>query len=278
MLNPGLILRAWRETRGATLVFFLLVGLFSGLLAFALPRVQERFLSRARFVPPQLMQVRNALLGVDTSTSGVTEIAYSLAWSHPIVLALLFAHAILVTTRVPAGEIERGTMDVLLGLPISRWQLFINETAAWFATGGLVLSAMFIGCRTGSFWVKPEYHPSWPLMGVVLTNLAFVYLVIGTVGCLASAFGDRRGRAVLIVLVVAVGSLLLSFLESLWDPAKRIGFLSILHYYRPAVILQSAGAGEAVWPWRNLAVLAGAAATAWTIAGVKLARRDLATT
>jgi len=39
-------------------------------------------------------------------------------------LAIVWRHAIVCCTRVPAGEVDRGTIDVLLGLPISRWTLF----------------------------------------------------------------------------------------------------------------------------------------------------------
>jgi len=272
LLNLGLLLRAWRETLGATVVFMVIIGSFGGLLSYALPRFQERFLKRG-FVPPGLAQLRNTIMGVDSSASGVAEIAYTLAWSHPVIVALLFAHAIIVTTRVPSGEIQSGTLDVLLGLPISRWELFISETTAWLLTAAFVVGSMFAGSYIGSFWVKPENQPNWSVMGIVLANLAMVYVLIGVCGLLASVFNDRRGRAVLFVMIFAAASVLVNYLELLWEPAKRIGFLSVLHYYRPALILR-----EAAWQWKDMAILGGASAALWTIAGVKLARRDLATT
>jgi len=272
LLNYGLLLRAWRETLGATLVFMIIIGSFGGLLSYALPRVQERFMSRG-FIPPGLVQLRNTMMGVDSSASGVAEIAYTMAWSHPVIVALLFAHAIIVTTRVPSGEIQSGTLDVLLGLPISRWELFISETVAWFATASLVVGSMFAGSYIGSFWVKPENQPDWSIMGIVLANLAMVYMVIGVCGLLASVFSDSRGRAVLFVLIFAAASVLINYLELLWEPAKRISFLSVLHYYRPALILR-----EAAWQWKDMAILGGASVALWTLAGVKLARRDLTTT
>lgn len=272
LINLGLLLRAWRETLGATLVFTVIIGSFGGLLSYALPRVQERFVSRG-FIPPGLVKLRNTMMGVESSSSGVAEIAYTMAWSHPVIVALLFAHAIIVTTRVPSGEIQSGTMDVLLGLPISRWELFISETFAWLVTAAIVVGSMYAGSYIGSFWVKPESQPNWPLMGIVLANLAMVYVLIGVCGLLASVFNDRRGRAVLFVMVFAAGSVLLNYLELLWEPAKKVSFLSVLHYYRPALILR-----EAAWPWKDLAFLGGASVVLWIVAGVKLARRDLTTT
>ena len=272
LINFGLLLRAWRETFGTTLVFTVIIGSFGGLLSYALPRVQERFMNR-EFIPPGLVQLRNTMMGVDSTASGVAEIAYTMAWSHPVIIVLLFAHGIIVTTRVPSGEIQSGTLDVLLGLPISRWELFVSETVAWLATASLVVGSMFAGSYIGSFWVKPESQPDWSVMAIVLANLALVYLLIGVCGLLTSVFSDRRGRAVLFVLIFAAGSVLVNYLELLWEPAKKISFLSVLHYYRPALILR-----EAAWPWKDMAIIGGASLALWIIAGVKLARRDLATT
>lgn len=272
LINPGLLLRAWRETIATTIVFMVIVGSFGGLLSYALPRVQERFMSR-QFIPPGLQQMRNAMLGVDSSASGIAEIAYSLAWSHPVIVALLFAHGIIVTTRVPSGEIQSGTLDVLLGLPISRWELFISETAAWLCTAMLVVGAMFAGSYIGSLWVKPENQPDWSIMGIVLANLAMVYVLIGVCGLFASTICNRRGRAVLIVLVFSAGSVLINFLQLLWEPARQIRFLSVLSYYRPALILR-----DADWQWKDMAILGSAIVGLWIAAGTILARRDLATT
>jgi ABC-type Na+ efflux pump permease subunit len=269
-VNLGLVRRSLRETLGATLMFAGFLGLISGVLAYALPRVQERFLSRG--MPPGLQQVRNVMLGVDAQASTVADVAFSIAWSHPVVLILLFAHAIVVCTRVPAGEIERGTIDVLLGLPVSRRTLWLSETVAWLLMGAVVLAAVYLGSFTGARWVKPESRPDWGNLRMVLVNLAMVYVVVGTVAMAAASVFDRRGRAVLLVLVLSVGSLVVNFLEVLWDPAKHVAFLSILHYYRPAGMLM-----RAQWPWADLAVLGGIAGTAWLAAGLVLARRAITT-
>jgi ABC-type transport system involved in multi-copper enzyme maturation permease subunit len=269
-INVGLVHRALRETLVPTLIFAGLLGLISGLLAYALPRVQARFMERG--VPPQLQQLRNLMLGVDSSTTGVANIAFSIAWSHPVILILLFAHAILVCTRVPAGEIERGTIDVLLGLPVSRRTLWLSETFAWLLMAACVLGAVFLGSFTGARWIKPEFRPDWGSLAMVLANLALVYAVVGAVAMMAASVFDRRGRAVLFVLVLSVGSLLVNFLEALWDPAKHVAFLSILHYYRPVGMLM-----KAQWPWEDMAVLGGIALVAWIAAGVVLSRRAITT-
>ncbi|MFZ4575865.1 MAG: ABC transporter permease [Phycisphaerales bacterium] len=271
MVNLGLVRRSLRELLPVSLGFGLFTGTVVGLLSYALPQVQARFMQRG-FIPPPLRELRKALLGVDTADASVAEVAFSMVWVHPILLILL-AHAILVCTRVPSGEVERGTIDVLLALPVSRWKLFRSETAAWFVTAGLVLGLAFLGCFIGTRFVAKDQLPSFARIALSLVNLALVY---GAVGCAALAIGagvDRRMRAVMGVLVVTVGTLMVNFLEPLWEPAKHAAPLSLLHYYKPFEILRSGS-----WPLKDMAVLGSLCALLWVCAGVVFSRRDITTT
>ena len=270
MINLGLIRRALREMLPTTLLCAALLATISGLLAYALPQFQARIIQRA--MPPGFMQMRNVMLGVDSTGGGIADIAFSIAWSHPVVLILLLAQAIIACTRVPAGEIERGSIDMLMGLPISRWQLFLSETVAWLIGGIVMLGAVYAGSFIGARFIPPEYRPNWGKLAMVLANLGFVYALVGAAAMAASSLSDRRGRAVLCVLVLSVGSLLMNFLELVWEPAKQFSFLSFLHYYRPIGMLMN---GK--WPVGDLAILGGIALVLWVTAGVVLSRRALTT-
>lgn len=272
LLNIGLVRRALRETLPTTVLFAATLGFISGMLAFALPAVQARFMQRS-FIPQPLLQFRNMLLGVNDGGAGsVSEIAFAIAWSHPIMLILLCAHAIIVCTRLPAGEIERGTIDVLMGLPISRWQLYISETIAWMITTLMILGAVYFGSYVGAQFIKPEYRPDWGKLAMVLANLGLVYSTVGVAALTAATIADRRGRAIVAVLVLSVGSLLINFLQLLWEPAEKIKFLSFLTYYRPVVMLRTG-----TWPLTDVLVLGAATIGLWILAGWLLSRRPLTT-
>jgi ABC-type transport system involved in multi-copper enzyme maturation permease subunit len=270
IINAGLVGRALREMLPTTLLCAALLATISGLLAYALPQFQARVIQRA--MPPAFTQMRSVMLGVDATGSGVADVAFSIAWAHPVMLILLLTQCVIACTRVPAGEIERGSIDMLMGLPISRWQLFRSETTAWVIGGAIVLGAVYGGSFLGSRFILPEYRPTWGKLAMVLLNLSFVYAVAGAAAMAASAMSDRRGRAVLVVLVMFVGSLLVNFLELLWEPAKQIAFLSFLHYYRPIGMLMN---GK--WPLGDLAILGGIAAALWIFAGMAIGRRALTT-
>lgn len=274
-INLGLVQRSLREILWTTITLALFLGSISALLAYALPRIQARFMQR-NFIPPGVRQFRDAIFGFDSASAGVAEVAFSLAWSHPIVIALLSAHAIIVCTRILAAEVERGTVDVLLALPVSRLRLLASETLAWLLSAGIVLGAILAGSYVGSRFILEEYRPDFGKLLVVLVNLALVYGVIGTSSILMGVLTDRRVRAVLTVLVITVFSVLISFLHTL-DPSleftKNLRFLSVLDYYKPIRVLM-----DGSWPWRDIAILGGACLGLWSAAAVVLARRDVTTT
>jgi ABC-2 type transport system permease protein len=229
-----------------------------------------------QFIPPPVKAFRDALFGFDPGNAGVAELAFSLAWSHPVIITLLAAHAILVCTRVLAGEVERGTIDVLLALPVSRWRLFISESTAWLVSGTTLLGGLYLGSFIGAQFIPTEHRPDWSRLAMVLANLALVYAVISTSSMLAAVLTDRRARAVLTVIILTVSSVLITFLYTL-DPSleftKKLRFLSVLDYYTPIKTLLS---GQ--WPVRDMLWLAGASLTIWLAAGIVLSRRDVTTT
>lgn len=275
LVNVGLVVRALREVLWTTVVFSGLLCALSMLLCAALPRIQSRFM-RNGFIPPGVRQFRDALFGMDTLGAGVAEVAFSLAWSHPIIIALLAAHAIVVCTRVLAGEVERGTVDVLLALPVSRSRLLISETVAWLLSACLLFGGLLLGTWLGTTRLDPSMLPDWSRLLKVLPNLVLVYLVIGLIALLASMASDRKVRAVLTAVIVTIVSVVINFLYTLDSSlafTKSIAFLSLLDYYKPLRVMVNDA-----WPVRDMVVLLGVCITLWVLALVILCRRDVTTT
>lgn len=271
MINRGLILKSMREVRGTTIVFGIAMLLICGLLAFALPRFQQQMMWKMQQMP-MLQNLRNVMLGADVGMSTGPEVPMGIAWSHPVVLALLWAHAIILGTRVPAGEVDRGTIDVMLGLPVSRWEMYLSETVVWIGSAAIVLGLAVLGSRIGSELAPAGLRANLGRTGIVIANLSLLYGVVGAFAWLMSSRADRRGSAIQVVLIAVVASFLINYLGFFWEPAMKISFLSILDYYRPVYPLR-----DGHWPWRDMAVLGGAAAALWGAGGVVFARRDLST-
>lgn len=270
-MNLGLLRKAARELWGTTLVFSLAMLAICMLLGFALPRFQQQFLQRMGSMP-LLQDIRNAMLGTDVGNATGPEVPFGIGWSHPVLLAILWAHAIICCTRVPAGEVDKGTIDVLLGLPVSRWQVYVSETVAWLASAVVVLAFAFLGNVIGMQFAPHEMRPQLTRLLIVIANLFAVYAAVGGFTWLMSSLSDRRGRAVTAVLIVVVASFFLNYLALLWPAAARVRWLSILNYYRPVFPLR-----DGHWPWQDLARLVGVAAVLWAVGGMVFSRRDLST-
>lgn len=267
----GLFEKTWRETFWGTVAFAIGFGAAEGLLAYAIPTVilpyAEEFL-KMEFLQPFLV----GLLGERVEGAFEKNNVIALAWVDPVVYAIVWAHAIWFCSRVPAGEIDRGTMDVLLGLPVSRFRLYLAETV------GLVVGGLFVVV----FGLFGNWIATWLLDGGfegvarmtirMATNLYFMNLAVAGVVFAASAISDRRGGAVGLSLFVVITSFLISFLSQLWWPFQHVRWLSVLRYYKPLEIVRFDA-----WPVSDMVTLGLVGAAFWGAGAIVFIRRDIRT-
>jgi ABC-2 type transport system permease protein len=270
-MNGGLLRKTWCETWVQTLLFGAALLVVEALLAMVLPQLQQglnQFLAAMPFVRTFIQ----ALLGSDFGESVGAHTLQAIVWVHPVVLAIVWAQEIAFCTRVPAGEIDRGTIDVLLSWPASRRRIFACEAAVWLACGLWLLACGYLGHRLAASIASAEAPEPTSRVFIVLVNLYCVYVAVGGVAFLASAMSDHRGRAVAVVSALVVTSFFLNFLAQFWSPAARLAPLGILSYYQPARILASGH-----WPWGSMAYLLVVGATSWLAASETFARRNICT-
>lgn len=269
LMNVGLIVRSLRETWISSSVLCGAVFGVSYLMGFAFPRIQERILDRGG--PTRAMiQFRAAFLGDESAMALPGQIAAGIQWSHPVLLSLIFAQLVIVCTRMPAGETDRGTIDLLMGLPVSRWAIYISESiVAVFWSVMLVVMALG-GAYMARGTVNAKVLVEWEPVLRVGVNLTLLLVAVMGVASLLSAMSERRGRAVLSCVLILLAWILMEFLGSLWEPMRNIEWLSALHYYKPLAVVRAEGL-----PWGHMGILAGIGLVAWTIGGVIFQRRGL---
>jgi len=270
MLNRGLLYKTWRETWHATLLFGIGFFAFELILAYIFPDFIGQ-LSEQMLNIPFVRAMLGGLLGVDITDNLTASALGAFAWVHPVMLAMLWAQAIMFATRVPAGEVDRGTADVTLSLPVSRRQIYLAESA------GLAVSALFLmacglaGNALGASWTGEA--PLVPLGGtlLILANLLTLQLAVGALALLVSCGHSRRGGAIGLAFALVLGSFFLNFLAQLWRPAAGFSFLSLMEYYRPVQILRAMSLQPG-----HVATLAIFAAACWLAGAWLFERRDIA--
>ena len=268
----GVLRKTVRELWLVTFLFSMAFLVVEILLNLVLPQILGQF--RVMLLQmPFLSEFLGALLGLQIEGEITARLLAAVVWVHPVVLAILWAHAILVCTRFPVAEIDRGTIDVLLSLPVSRRAIYLCETIGWLASGLILLTAGGVGYAIGSQAMEAANRPELDVVVLTLFNLLCVYLAVGGLAFLVSSLSERRGRAVSVVFGLVLASFLISFLAQYWEPAQHFAFLSLLDYYRPAAILRSGAV-----PTSDIVALLAVAGGSW-IAGCEItARRSICTT
>ncbi len=212
-----------------------------------------------------------ASFGIDVSGDVSISTLFAVCFTHAVTFGLAWTAIIATATRVTAGEVERGTADLLLSLPVSRAEVYVSTSLVWMLAAALISACPLIG-----FAIVTHVFETGD---VLLTNynaaaLNFFCLNLA-VGGLASMFGcllNRRGPAIGVVVALAFFSIILNFLEQFVEAISRIGFLSLLSYFRPVESVREGG-----WPVQHMLILSGLALVAWTIGLIVFSRKDIPT-
>jgi len=219
---------------------------------------------------PGLKKMIQMLIGgevdLDISATGLITIGFA----HPLLFALTWAFILTNTSRVISAEVDRGTADVLLGLPLSRWSYYLSVSVVWVLCGVVLTGAPLAGVWLGERLYPLEEPLGFDRLALVACNLFTLHLAISAAGMLASACFTRRAAAIAVVLGGLLASFLINFLSQFWPPAAHFSFLGLLDYYRPLAVVRDG----AVSP-RDVAVLCGIAAAMWGGGLWRFSTRDI---
>ncbi len=229
---------------------------------------------------------------------------------HPVVLILALVWSIGRSGGAIAGEIERGTMELLLSQPLPRNRLILAHFLVDLLVIPLICAAYFAGTQFGLYLVGdfvPDYTtlknlkaPSGqrialpipddpqplPVNGLsefwgLLNTVALMFAVSGMTLAI-SAVGRSRWRTVGYAVLIVVIMFVANTLGQLWEPAAFTRPVTLFFYYQPQkAMLQGnwlTDLGQA-WPGApavpGVAVLVGVGCIGYLVAWRAFVRRDL---
>jgi ABC-2 type transport system permease protein len=260
----ALLAHMWRHHRLPLLTMSAGVMLFEFLTTQLAPAPDEvSFLSGlAAVVPPQVL----ALAGGEATFASTTGVI-SLGYNHPFFLLLLGVWAIRIPSAALAGEIGRGTMDLLASRPVSRNEILISAYVAVAAGLALLVLAAWAGTAIGLSLRPLGVTGSRFLSVAAMAWLLFVSF--GAVGLLVAATRREAGPAIAWTSGVMATSFVLDYLARVWKPMAGLRPISPFAYYQPQQIV-SAGARLP-----DAAQLAALMVVATVLAIMLFRRRDL---
>jgi ABC-2 type transport system permease protein len=243
-----------------------LVGLVA-LIAGVFPTVRDNTqLNELAKSYPEAIKGLVAFGGVVDYTSGPGYLGSELfAFMVPL---LFLVAAIGAGARAVAGEEERGTLDLLLALPLSRRRLVVEKLVALLGEllllGVVLWLALVVAAPLFDLGISAG-HAAAAVLYVVALAFGF-----GAIAVLVGAATGHRGRAIGITAALAVAGYLVNSLASLVGVLDRIKEASPFFHYAATNPLQSGlEAG-------HLAFLVAVAAVAVVAAPFVFDRRDLA--
>ncbi|MBW7906198.1 MAG: ABC transporter permease [Phycisphaerae bacterium] len=219
---------------------------------------------------PGLKRLIQMLVGGEVDLGISSTGLITIGFVHPLLFALTWTFILTSSSRVIAAEIDRGTADLLLALPVSRASYYLSVSGVWLVCTALLAGAPLFGLWLGERQCPLKAPLDYAKLALVAVNFLLLLLAIFSAGMLASACFSRRSAAIAVVLGGLLLSLLINFLAQFWPPAERFGFLGLLDYYRPLNIVRA----SALSP-RDLAVLAGITAACWVGGLWRFCARDI---
>lgn len=211
----------------------------------------------------------SALIGSEVEQAMTPTGLASFAFAHPLVWTVMIAFLFTVTSGVISGEIDRGTMDLLATLPISRGRIYGTLSLVVMCMGLPICAAIWVGAAIGKY-LSNTPAVDLAALGLLGAHLYVVFIMLACFSLAVSAMCSRRGSALAIAFLVVFYSFVLNVLVAFWEPVKKIAFTGFLNYYAPLPITR-----DHAWRTGDLAVLLAAAAVCWAAGFIVFRRRDV---
>lgn len=269
MICPTLIRKTLRDYAllwAATLV--LLVGV---LVLFMLAIHSGVLDQKKDFISlPFIRRFMTVMIGTDPLDMMSPTALTAFGFTHPLVWALTILFAITVASGVLAGEMDRGTMDLLATLPLRRGVIYSSLSAALLAMGLPLCWGVWFGVWVGRFVAAHAVGVRVDVLVRVTWHCYVTWVLIASFSLAVSAMSSRRGPAVAAAFFLVFYAFVLNLLRALWPALDVLAWTDFLHYYQTLVIVR-----DECYRWGDIAVLLGAAAAWWLLGLVVFTRRDI---
>ncbi|NDC53992.1 MAG: ABC transporter permease [Planctomycetia bacterium] len=198
----------------------------------------------------------------------------ALAFVDPVVVLAATVFGITRGSDAVSGQLERGTLEMILAQPVSRTAVFVSQALATVAAAA-VLAAVLCGAAASAVALGPWAGKVDPVRLVpAAANVFGLMVCMAGLSALVSAADSYRWRTIGIMCGFYVFSILAKLVGRLSGTLGWCGYLSVLNAYEPQRLV-----GDPATAWRLLAaydgVLLGLGLAAY-VAGCRIfARRDL---
>lgn len=229
-------------------------------LSFGDPQQMEQIMSA---YPPELLEA----FGITDMSTIEGYLAGQIFNLAPLALAFF---PILALSAAIAGSEERGTIDVLLGNPVPRWQLVVGSFVATAVS--LFVIVAITGAMMYGTAVLADIELDFGAGVEGVLNLGPISLFFGGLALLCSAIFHRRALAIAVPGLVLLAMYLADTLGRVSEDLEVYRDFSVFYYYAPE--------GSAITDgidWASFLGITGLAVLFALLAVLVFRRRDIYT-
>lgn len=237
-------------------------------------------------------QVTRMLIGGDSISIFRVRDMLTVGFIHPLTVTILCIWAIGRAAGAVAGEIDRGTMELLLAQPLARFRIIL----AHFCVDAVTIPFLCLSLWGGSWLGVAVFglHEPGPtaeipgpaidasVFGPALWNTAALLFAVSGLTLWLSAAGRFRWRVLGFAVFAGLVQFLINLVGQMWDGLKPLRPCTVFYYYQPQpIILQHRWTVDLADAWGRgpavnvLAVLFGVGAVGYAMALWTFCRRDL---
>jgi ABC-2 type transport system permease protein len=169
--------------------------------------------------------------------------ALTIGYVHPVIQAILCIWAVGRAAGAIAGEIDRGTMELLVAQPVPRYRLILAHLCVDIVCIPILCLSLWAGNWLGRWAVGvQDGGPDSPFISPMiflpaLVNVAALLFALSGFTLWLSARGRFRGRVLGAAVFIVLLQFLINLVGQLWDAVAWMRQFTVFYYYQPQQII-----------------------------------------
>jgi ABC-2 type transport system permease protein len=193
----------------------------------------------------------------------------AIGYQEPFVLLLYMLFAVGVPTALLAGEVQRGTMELILSRRTTKTQIYICAGLITVVGMYALVFVMFLGTVVSTnLYEFDQQVPLYRFFKLAI-NGGILASAVGGIALLAAAC-FRRGMAVSLTVAYLVVNYFIMIITKWWPRMKWLDPVTIFNYVDGAKVFSEPG-----WPVGDMCVLIMLLVISTILGGIVWWRRDL---
>lgn len=267
-MNLNLLKRNFKDKRISLAVYACGIALYAVLILAIWPSLRQNMEALNQLWESYPESIRKAF-GSENMQFATFDGFISVEYFSQMWPLIMIAFSISYATGAIAAEIEKGTIELLLGQPLSRRSIVVTRHFFFEICILLLIMASILPIALGAPVVGGDVS-QLGLFSLIVPSFLF-FTAIGSMTFFFSVLFSSRGRAIFVSVGIVIFCYALDILAKINDTVGNVHFLSLFYYWDPYRFIHGPR-----WAWGDLAVLAAVSVLSTAAAVVWFERRDIA--